>query len=98
MTKWVQARSCRLVFTPSDAEKKKLEHVWSGICKYKKAEATIEMSSQLRLFGQLSMVNDLLLIRFLCMCGNALYVATAWKKQASYGCASGGGFLCVQPR
>lgn len=53
---------------------------------------------QFRLFGQLNVVSDLQLIRFLCSaCGNALHVVTAWKNRVVMDGGLAGGFLCVRP-
>lgn len=53
---------------------------------------------QLRLFGQLSMANDLQLIRSMCSAyGNALHVVTAWKNLVVMDGGLVGGFLCVRP-
>lgn len=63
-----------------------------------KGEAVGWERGSLRLFGQLSVVNDLQLIRPMCSaCGNALHVVTAWKHRLVMDGGLVGGFLCVRP-
>lgn len=70
--------------------------MWSRLESNNKRLGSGLRQKQLRLFGQLSVVNDLQIIRSKCSaCGNTLHVVTAWKKTVCYGLRAGRGIsLC----